>query len=690
MSGYGLPLTLLAAIACQTQMPAPKPFSVLAPRATTLTAAQASNFAIGDFNGDGKPDVVAPAYLVVVGDEDTPQPGPTFMFLFLGNGDGTFDAPRAVIPLPNPFGYVHAGDFNGDGKLDLAFTNGGGETTGGTLYVALGHGDGTFSSPIAYATPVAPYDFFVADFNRDGKLDVVVNSLAQSPSGALLLGNGDGTFQSPLPISAFPYAVSDLNRDGIPDLVAYSTNEIIILLGRGDGTFVTSSTITNPPFNNTVGGYSDVAVGDVNGDGKPDLIVAQRTTGEVGAFLPANTAILLGNGDGTFKQPSFFVGPGEIVVVADLNQDGKLDLISNYSVMLGNGDGTFSGQVNLATPSYACSLVLSTIIPPTGRTYNCGNYYPMIQVADMNGDGLPDLVSLALMAPAGFYTVLTTYLNDSPGDGFLAVGVPATGQPTQVVGYPTNAIFGTQPVTVTAPLGFQLGENSLASGFGINLAPATEAATAVPYPTTLGGIRLHIGDSLAPLLYVSPTQINYLTPAGPYSGVYGGVAGPLFANPAVSVERVGSHYVAKGLAIPMATDAPSLFTVNSAGLAAATAVSVAADGTQTAIPVYDCSSGACVTVPVETHGDPVYLSLFGTGFDYVPSLGTPDRQVTCYGGTLLYLGPQGVFPGLYQINLKLPQATGTLGFRCELIELGRPPETYNSHLISNTVTILVK
>src|SRR5439155_690451 len=251
--------------------------------------------------------------------------------VLLGNGDGTFQTAVNYALGNYPYA-VAVGDFNGDAKPDLAVA------TGGGVLVLLNNDDGTFRSPMSYGAGSSPYSVAVGDFNGDGQADLVVGKTILEgvvTDVPLLLGKGDGTFQTPLNsragYSPSAVAVADFNGDGRADLVTANSGsgDVSILLGNGDGTF-------RAAVNYWVGAIvASVAAGDFNGDGKPDLAVA--TGGGV--------SVLLNDDDGTFSAPVSYGGGGNFVTVADLDGDGKLDLISvpndsDVSVFLGKGDGS--------------------------------------------------------------------------------------------------------------------------------------------------------------------------------------------------------------------------------------------------------------------------------------------------------------------------------------------------------------
>ncbi len=263
--------------------------------------------------------------------------------------------PRHRVPLPPNHG----------GNAAARILPSGGKSRGTKPPATLFEYLNAYNSGGTFATAVA-----VADVNGDGKADVIAASqcvsLNSCPNGVVgvLLGNGDGTFQSAVGYNsggseASFVAAADVNGDGKDDLLVANGTGVGVLLGNGDGTFQAANTFS-------AGGSGAIAVGDVNEDGRPDLIVANGT----------GAAVLLGNGDGTFETPTTFgSGGANAVAVADVNGDGRLDIVItngiSAGVLLGNGDGTFQVAV----------------------TYGSGGEYPTsVAVEDVNGDGKPDVV----------------------------------------------------------------------------------------------------------------------------------------------------------------------------------------------------------------------------------------------------------------------------------------------------------
>ena len=260
--------------------------------------------------------------------------------VLLGSSSGGFTAAPSIAITGSPFA-VAAGDFNGDGKPDLVFSN----QAGGTVSVLLGDGAGGFAAAPGGAYTLGPTvrSFALADFNGDGNLDAVVGT--NSSTVALLLGDGAGGFTaaagSPFAVGngALTVVTSDFNGDGNPDIAAgnFSSGSVSVLLGNGAGGFTTAA---GSPF--AVGSSPEsIAIGDFNGDGIADIAVA-NTGG-------TSVSVLLGNGSGGFAAASgspFAVGNSPRSIAAgDFNGDGFADLVTanqngaNVTVLLGQWFG---------------------------------------------------------------------------------------------------------------------------------------------------------------------------------------------------------------------------------------------------------------------------------------------------------------------------------------------------------------
>jgi hypothetical protein len=358
---------------------------------------QPTQTVIADFNGDGFPDVATPDASF----------GPSTVLIFLGKANGEFQKPISY-PADYFASSILAGDFNNDGILDLAVMSQADSDGNGVVALFLGNGDGTFQTPIKDVIGGLPVAIALGDFNRDGVLDFASTDYFAN-TASVSLGNGDGTFQAPVayPVGSGPYFITsaDFNNDGFQDLaiVNDNVNTVSVLLGKGDGTFKAQKTYA------TGRQVEYVTAADLNADGNQDLLVAN--------FADSTVGVLLGNGDGTFKdQVPYAVGGNDSgIAVGDLNGDGIPDLAVAYympakvGVLIGNGDGTFQAVKDYDT--------------------NQSQGYE-VSIADLDGDGTLDLIS------SDIHASLSILLNGTQAAAKLTnIKVPGTSKQTeQIVG----------------------------------------------------------------------------------------------------------------------------------------------------------------------------------------------------------------------------------------------------------------
>ncbi|WP_263360035.1 FG-GAP-like repeat-containing protein [Acidicapsa ligni] len=365
-----------------------------------------------DLNGDSKPDLVAVGCGALV--------------TYLGNGDGTFNGITGTAVGFDDGGYgsvnlIVTADFNGDGKVDFANSD-----ASGNVELGIGNGDGTFvATPLLYSanSPILPPQAVgvgaVADLNGDGFTDLIAlgpNSLVTGLANA----KGGFSYQTTLPYSTYgtvyvELSTGDFNGDGRQDIVLVGDDgTAAVALSNGDGTFRTPVNPITPSMALACALYYS-AVGDINGDGKLDLVFAYPgDVGCGGSTVPSGYFTVLGNGDGTFKTPTFYASGTDLYTVTLASFHGKnnpLDLIlgssglftlsGSASILKGNGDGTFEAPTVVYT----------------------GNSVQQILTDDFNQDGSPDLTLVTLDSGTGGEAML--YAGNGDGTFKKSTGLGA-------------------------------------------------------------------------------------------------------------------------------------------------------------------------------------------------------------------------------------------------------------------------
>jgi uncharacterized protein (TIGR03437 family) len=622
-----------------------------------LTAQQAPlAITAADFNKDGFQDLaIANAQTSTIS-------------IFLGNGKGQFSsAPVVALPQGCQAGYLTTGNFTGAASPDILAV-----CPLGELVVLPNTGNGTFGAAITTSLPLGAWvgnlllgsiHPAIADFNGDGHLDIAIPVFDQTALlGAYytLLGKGDGSFQAanPLgPTNIVPVSVAagDFNGDKKIDLVTAQYDmsgnfSLQFYAGNGDGTFASPR-----PYSLPTAAGSILLVADVNGDGKPDVVIAGSSLATnlnalVSGYLnqqsssqgAAEVTVMLGDGAGGFNKVFDTVESSYVTgaALADVLGTGKLDLIETViqgnflsgaaptgavTVRLGNGDGTFGNAVALNLPS--------TTIPTDVTT------------ADFNGDGFADIAIASLPSQgvsinlssfsSGLIGILQQVLSQLPiGNGEVLLNAATAVVPPVLTFTDTNsASFAAGPVA----------KGSIVTAFGTNIAGTTDSVTSIPWPANLGGDTISIKDSTgattaALLAFVSPGQINFEIP----DSVAAGAA-------AVTIQSGATAFTATQQIVAVA---PGIFASN--GMAAGSSIQVV-NGAQQVTPLI--LNGALA--PIDVAGGQTYLVLYGTGIHnhanpVAANIGT--AQVTA-----AYAGPQGYYPGLDQINIQLPASLAGSG-----------------------------
>ncbi len=609
---------------------------------------------------------------------------------------------RAVPAFLTPVSYATgtsagvsiAGDFNNDGKLDLATANGG---ITPTVSVLLGNGDGTFATPVGYLAGPGAQDVKAADMNHDGKLDLVVADAVSAGSVSVLLGNGDGTFGPYRSYSAFsaPYrmTVADFNNDGNPDVAvanSYTSSMVTVLLGNADGSLgaYRSYNLGSQPW--------DVESGDFNGDGKADLA-------EVSGSL---YQIEVGKGDGTFFAPDVTAAPAGTnqvpgIVVADFNGDGVADIAG----------ATTSGSVTVSINSTLSSLASATGFQLTApATTTAGAAVPLtVSAVDSAGNVVSNFLGTVYLTSsdpllAGVTLAYTFTAADAGSHTFTSgVTLETVGKQTITASNPllTSA---SQSVTVTpaaasrftvsadaggvagAPLAFTVtaydAYGNLATGYtGTVVFSSSDSQAALPAASTFtaadagshtfsailktaGPQTITVKDSVTPavlgrsgVVTVTPAAATSftLTGGGGYIGsphtvtvtardAYGNVATSYNGTVHITSSDATALLPADGaLVAGIGTFQITPMTLGTMSITATDTTNPAITGTETGVLV---TPGAAVRYTVS----PVSSALAGTTQSFTVTAWDAFGDVsTVYGGTVLFSSSdsQAALPAAY-------------------------------------------
>ena len=458
--------------------------------------------AVGDFNADGRDDM-AVANNGAAGAVN----------VLLGNADGSFSTPITVPDGPN-LTDATAADMNGDGKLDLV-------TVGSTVNVLLGHGDGTFGAPTTAPTVVlgSLASVKAGDFNNDGKADVGVMGPGMAE---VLLGKGDGTLATAMttPVSGdnINLVVGDFDRDGNLDMATSNTvsvGTISVLKGRGDGSFAPA--VSYDAFSAPV--Y--LAEGDFNHDGYEDFVVPN-------SYVQTSVSVIMNNGDGTYAPPHTY-GIGETggeVEVGDFNDDGNDDFAvrgaGEYMVHLGKGDGTFYAEQTFPVPDGKFESGAEGDFNGDGATDLAFPTFSGVTVVSNDNASAQDLagaVTFRVTAPATTtsgsampMTVTAVDANGNVATGFRGVAYISSSDPaaSTAAGYAFNPLDAGIPYvftaadagshTFTGAIRLVTGGNQTVTVSAPNMTPASTTVDVTNQVTRL--------DVAAPASAIAGTTIN--------------------------------------------------------------------------------------------------------------------------------------------------------------------------------------
>lgn len=598
-----------------------------------LCGSNIRSFDIMQPGADARPTIISPdgsgnSYLLLVADTDGtlvapaaypvgPTPGAAAAGDF--DGDGEMDLAvgsseqAAVLFSPKPFDHnqqtpqllggagahaVAVADFNGDGRDDLA------SSEGSSAVVREGRADKTWGAPMPLNTGGRVRDLTTLDANGDGRIDLAV---LKDSTVALYLGGAGGLgARAELPAAAGAHAVAaaDFNNDGLDDLLVAGETQAAVLPATGSGGFGPAVSIAS------TGRLQAAATGDFNNDDNPDAAVSGIVEASSFRF---GVLLIPGDGAGGFGQPivteSDF-GPADLSA-QDFNRDGYLDLFVAHCC----------GETNL------------TFLQGTGN-------------GEFAATSLPGGASPTSLAAADF---------DRDGDLDLAVAADGDGRTAGSVSILANNAPPVDHAPATGGLPGTLAPDSIVSAYGAGLAGRITAAESPDWPQTLGGVSLSVRDSQgaerpARIAFASPGQVNYHLPSG------------LAEGPATATVRTADG---RTLSAPIFVRplSPGLFVADATRLAAAWVIRVKPDGEQILEPVVELAPGGALrgaAIDLSIEGDIVVLQLFGTGIRGAAP-GSVTATIDGVPATVLYSGPQNQFPGLDQVNIEIPRSLAGRG-----------------------------